>query len=161
MSFSIRNAQKSDMAAVHGLITELAVYEKMPDAVALTVADLERDGFEGQPLFHCFVAEQQQTIVGIALVYDRYSTWQGPAVHLEDLIVTQQARGLGIGKALLQEVVAYGLKKGVQRVGWEVLDWNEPAIKFYEECGATVMRDWDVVQMNREAMEKFLNDADI
>jgi GNAT superfamily N-acetyltransferase len=144
------------MESVHGLITELAVFEKLPNAVDVTIDDLEKDGFGNHPLFHCFVAEVNGTIAGIALVYPRYSTWKGPVIHLEDLIVTQKMRGKGIGKALLKRVVQYGLEKKVRRIGWEVLDWNEPAITFYEDCGATVLRDWDVVQMDEEAMEKFL-----
>ena len=158
MELNIRDAVKSDMQAVHTLITELAVFEKEPDAVQVTVVDLERDGFGENPLFHCFVAEIKNEIVGIALVYPRYSTWQGPYVHLEDLIVTEAMRGKGVGSALLEQVVRYGKEKGVRRIGWEVLDWNEPAIKFYEERGAKVMRDWDVVQLNQEGMEKFLKE---
>lgn len=157
MEFNIREAVKSDMVAVHKLITELAIFEKEPDAVQVTVSDLERDGFGQNPLFHCFVAEANHQIVGIALVYPRYSTWRGPVIHLEDLIVTQNMRGKGVGGALLKQVVQYGVEKKVRRIGWEVLDWNEPAIKFYEDCGANVMRDWHVVQMDEMAMKKFLN----
>ena len=146
------------MKFVHALITELAVFENEPDAVKVTVNDLEKDGFGEKPLFHCFVAVVEKDIVGIALIYPRYSTWRGPVIHLEDLIVTQQMRGKGVGKALLKRVVAHGLDQGVKRIGWEVLDWNEPAIKFYEDCGATVLRDWDVVQMGDEAMKKFLEE---
>lgn len=156
MDFLIRDAVREDMAAVHALITELAVYEKLPDAVKLSVADLQRHGFGDQPLFHCFVAAHKGSIVGIALVYARYSTWRGPVIHLEDLIVTQQMRGKGVGKALLKKVVAYGVAQQVARISWEVLDWNEPAINFYENCGAKVLRDWDVVQMDEKAMKKFI-----
>lgn len=156
MGFSIRQAEETDMQSVHALITELAVFEKEPHAVKVTVQDLERDGFGENPLFHCFVAEVDATIVGIALVYPRYSTWAGPVIHLEDLIVTQKMRGKGIGGALLKQVVAYGVEQKVRRVSWEVLDWNEPAIKFYEDCGANVMRDWHVVQMDEKAMAKFI-----
>ncbi len=156
MEVLIRDAQKTDMKSVHGLITELAVFEKLPNAVEVTVDELEKDGFGHQPLFHCFVAEVEKAVVGIALVYPRYSTWRGPVIHLEDLIVTQSMRGKGIGKALLKRVVEYGLEKKVKRIGWEVLDWNEPAITFYEDCGAIVLRDWDVVQMDEGAMKKFV-----
>ncbi|NKI30841.1 GNAT family N-acetyltransferase [Croceivirga thetidis] len=156
MEFSIREAVRSDMKSVHALITELAVFEKEPEAVKVTIGDLERDGFGEAPLFHCFVADFNGDVVGIALVYPRYSTWRGPVIHLEDLIVTKAMRGKGIGAALLKRVVQYGVAKGVGRIGWEVLDWNEPAIKFYEDCGAIVMRDWHVVQMDDVAMKKFL-----
>ena len=144
------------MPSVHALITELAVFENEPDAVKVTVTDLERDGFGENPLFHCFVAEVELTVVGIALVYPRYSTWSGPVVHLEDLIITEKMRGKGVGSKLLNEVVRYGSEKGVRRISWEVLDWNEPAIKFYEQKGAKVLRDWDVVQLNEEGIQKFL-----
>lgn len=156
MEYTIRSAVQADMKSVHALITELAVFENEPNAVKITVSDLERDGFGENPLFHCFLAEEGQHILGIALVYPRYSTWSGPVIHLEDLIVTQAARGKGIGGALLKRVVEYGIEKKVRRVSWEVLDWNEPAIKFYEDCGANVMRDWHVVQMDEKAMKNFL-----
>ncbi len=158
MDFLIREAVKADMESVHRLVTELAVFEKMPNAVKVTVEELTRDGFGERPLFHCFVAEADSTLIGIALVYPRYSTWNGPVIHLEDLIVTQSMRGKGVGKALLKRVVAYGLEKKVRRLGWEVLDWNEPAIQFYENSGAIVLRDWDVVQMDRTAMIKFMEE---
>lgn len=156
MEITIRDAVRSDMKKVHQLITELAEFEKEPDAVEISVDDLEQDGFGKNPKFHCFVAEANNEIAGIALVYSRYSTWKGPAVHLEDLIVTQKMRGYGIGSKLLKRVVAYGKELGVKRINWEVLDWNEPAIKFYESKGANVLRDWNVVQLNEQGINKFL-----
>jgi len=157
MEITIREALKNDMQSVHALITELAVFENEPTAVKVTIADLERDGFGDNPLFHCFVAEVEGTIVGIALVYPRYSTWSGPVVHLEDLIITEKMRGKGVGSKLLRAVVKYGSEKGVRRISWEVLDWNEPAIKFYEKNGAKVLRDWDVVQLSEDAIQRFLD----
>lgn len=145
------------MALVHSLITELAVFENEADAVKVSIADLQNDGFGKNPLFHCFVAEVAEKVVGIALVYPRYSTWSGPVVHLEDLIVSESMRGKGVGSKLLEAVVKYGHKKGVKRISWEVLDWNEPAIKFYEKNGAKVLRDWDVVQLDEEGIRKFLS----
>lgn len=145
------------MSSVHALITELAVFENEPEAVKVTITDLENDGFGKNPLFHCFVAEVGNKVVGIALIYPRYSTWSGPVVHLEDLIVTESMRGKGVGSKLLEEVVKYGDKKGVRRISWEVLDWNEPAIRFYENNGAKVLRDWDVVQLNEEGIKTFLS----
>lgn len=155
MDVTIRQAKREDMGSVLSLIQELAVFEKEEEAVELTVADLERDGFSGHPLFQCFVAEVDGKTVGIALVYPRYSTWKGPALHLEDLIVTQSMRGKGIGSMLLDKVVAHGKKIGVKRIGWEVLDWNEPAIKFYESKGAHVLRDWDVVQLDEQGIQNY------
>lgn len=156
MDFTIRNAKKEDMPQVLGLIKALALFEKEPDAVEVTVEDLEDDGFGEQPAFQCFVAELNSKIEGIALIYNRYSTWKGKAIHLEDLIVSESERGTGIGTALLDEVIKYSYSLGVKRINWEVLDWNEPAIAFYEKKGANVMRDWDVVQLNEQAIENYI-----
>ncbi len=155
MDISIRKSVVEDMDAVWKLIHELAVFEKEPNAVEITPDDLRRDGFGPQSSFTCFVAETQAEIVGIALVYPRYSTWKGVALHLEDLIVTESVRGLGVGSALLSRVVEYAKSQGVKRVSWDVLDWNEPAIKFYESKGAKVLRDWDVVQLDEQGIRNF------
>ncbi len=154
--YSIRAAAAEDMPQVLHLIQELASFEKEDNAVEVTSEDLIRDGFGDEKLFQCFVAETDDSIVGMALVYPRYSTWKGPVIHLEDLIVTEQMRGSGLGSALLTEVVKYGNSLGVKRISWEVLDWNEPAITFYEKKGARVMRDWDVVQLDEKGMQAFL-----
>lgn len=144
------------MSRVRELIVELAVFEKEPNAVNVTVNDLESYGFGDQPKFTCFVAEGDLEIVGVALVYERFSTWEGPVLHLEDLIVQQTNRGMGIGTALLDRVVTYGDELGVNRISWEVLDWNELAIKFYESKGANVKRDWDVVQLNEKGIKDYI-----
>jgi len=157
MRFRIRNAQKNDMPQVLSLIKELAVFEKEPEAVEVTIRDLENDGFSENPSFHCFVAEVHGKIEGMALVYNRYSTWKGKALHLEDLIVSDVMRGSGIGSALLDEVVKYGHHLGVKRITWEVLDWNEPAIVFYEKKGANIMRDWNVVHLNEQAIKNYIS----
>ena len=152
-----RLATKEDMPRVFELITELAVFEKEPDAVIITIEQLIEDGFGENPKFVCFVVEIEGTIQGMALIYNRYSTWKGEVIHLEDLIVSNAFRGKGLGTVLLDQVVKYGKKKGVKRIGWEVLDWNEPAIKFYELKGANVMRDWNVVQMNEIAIDNYIS----
>lgn len=157
MEFVIRDAVVADMPQVLGLIKELASFEKEDNAVEVTVEDLVRDGFGENVLFHCFVAESDAKVVGMALVYHRYSTWKGPIIHLEDLVVAETMRGTGLGTALLDAVVAYGAKLGVKRINWEVLDWNEPAIAFYEKKGARVMRDWDVVQLDEKGIWNYLN----
>lgn len=144
------------MPAVLSLIQELAVFEKEPDAVVVTVADLERDGFGENPLFHTFVAEMNGEIIGMALYYYRYSTWKGKTIHLEDLIVKEAHRGTGAGLALYTEIIKQGKKDNVRRLEWNVLDWNEPAIRFYEKSGAKVLDDWRVVQMNEEGIKLFL-----
>jgi GNAT superfamily N-acetyltransferase len=157
MNFTIRAATKNDMPKVLNLIKELAVFEKEPDAVEVTLTDLEHDGFCENPAFYCFVAEVNGTIEGMALVYNRYSTWKGKALHLEDLIVSEAMRGTGIGSALLDEVVKYGYQLGVKRINWEVLDWNTPAIEFYEKNGAHVMREWNVVHLNEQAIKNYIS----
>lgn len=157
MTFTIRDATIDDMPQVLKLINELAVFEKEPNAVEVTVADLEKDGFGNNPAFHCFVADINNTIEGMALVYQRYSTWKGKTLHLEDLIVSQALRGFGIGSALLDKVVKYGHSLGVKRINWEVLDWNEPAIVFYEKKGANVMREWNVVHLNEQGINNYIS----
>lgn len=152
----IRKATKADMPRVLELITELAVFEKEPDAVEVTVDELVNGGFETPIQFVCFVAEINDVVEGIALVYNRFSTWKGTILHLEDLIVSQKQRGSGLGTALLDEVVKYGYSLGVKRISWEVLDWNEPAIIFYEKKGADVKRDWDVVHLNEDAIKNYI-----
>lgn len=147
------------MSQVLGLIQELAIFEKEPNAVEVTEEDLIANGFGTEKKFHCFVAEYEDEIVGMALVYERYSTWKGKVVHLEDLIVTKKMRGSGLGTALLDEVVKYGHNLGVKRICWEVLDWNEPAIKFYESKGANVMRDWDVVQLDEDGIQNYIDNV--
>ena len=156
MKFTIRKATKNDMPRVLELNKELATFEKEPDAVIVTVEQLQKDGFSGHPDFTCFVAETEKQVEGIALVFQRYSTWKGNALHLEDLIVNKEMRGSGMGTALLDRVVEYGAEKGFKRISWEVLDWNEPAITFYEKKGAKVLRDWDVVQLNEQGINDYL-----
>lgn len=152
----IRRASKADMPSVLSLITELAVFEKEPDAVIINVEDLQRDGFGENPLFTCFVAEVDGQVEGMALVYFRYSTWKGKTVHLEDLVVREAMRGTGLGSALFKQVIKYAEEQGVKRTEWVVLDWNENAIKFYERSGATLLKDWYLVQMNDKQMQTFL-----
>ena len=152
---SIRKAQPNDMPQVLELIQELAVFEKEPDAVVITAADLVRDGFCENPLFHCFVAEIDQKIVGIALYYYRYSTWKGKTLHLEDLIVKESHRGTGIGFELYSEIIRQGQRDQVRRIEWAVLDWNTPAIDFYKKTGAKVLTEWCVAQMDEDAIRGF------
>lgn len=156
MEYAIRDARPEDMEQVLALVQELADFEKEPDAVEITKEDLVKDGFGETKLFHCFVAETTDGIAGIALVYPRYSTWKGTVIHLEDLIVAEKMRGSGLGTALLDEVVRYGHGLGVKRICWEVLDWNETAIEFYEKKGANVLRDWDVVQLDENGIKNYM-----
>ncbi|MCK8523784.1 GNAT family N-acetyltransferase [Aquimarina sp. D1M17] len=158
MDYIIRDAQANDMAQVLDLIQELANFENEPDAVEVTAQDLVREGFGDRPLFHCFVAETQNGIVGIALVYFRFSTWKGRTVHLEDLIVKESMRGTGIGMALYKEVMQYAKEKGVKRVEWNVLDWNTHAVDFYIRSGAKILDDWRVVQMDEQGLQSFVSE---
>lgn len=153
----IRKALKKDMPCVLDLIQELAIFEKEPDAVVVTVDDLVRDGFSEQPLFQCFVAEVENEIIGMALFYYRYSTWKGKTIHLEDLIVKESKRGTGAGFALYKEIIQQGKAENVRRIEWNVLDWNTPAIDFYEKSGAKVLGDWRVVQMDENGIKNFIS----
>lgn len=155
MEFTIREAERKDMPAVLELIKELAAYENALDQVEIDVAHLEKEGFD-EKNFKCFVADVNGKIEGMALVYFRFSTWKGRTIHLEDLIVREKMRGTGLGSALYKKVIEYSLEIGVKRCEWVVLDWNKPAIDFYERSGAKVFQNWNTVQMDEEAMKKFI-----
>lgn len=157
MSVLIRKGKKEDMPAVLSLIQELATFEREPNAVVVTVDELVRDGFSKNPLFQTFIAEHKDEIVGMALFYNRYSTWKGKSIHLEDLIVKENKRQLGIGNALYQEVLKYAYQEKVRRVEWVVLDWNTPAIDFYKKSGAIILDDWKTVHMTEENLVKYIN----
>ncbi|UAM98149.1 GNAT family N-acetyltransferase [Polaribacter litorisediminis] len=159
MGFIIRKGTAKDMESALDLITELAVFEKEPDAVEITVDDLIKDGFSENPKFNIFVAEEENSIIGIALFYERYSTWKGKTIHLEDLMVTESKRKLGAGKALYTAVLKYAFDNNFNRVAWEVIDWNTNAIDFYKSTGATYLNDWSVVQMNKENLAKFIQNS--
>jgi GNAT superfamily N-acetyltransferase len=156
MSFRIREGQEKDVQSVLNLIIELAVFEKEPEAVEITTADLLRDGFSENPKFKLFVAEQDSVVIGIALFYERYSTWKGKTIHLEDLMVTESKRKIGAGKALYTAVLKYAYENNYNRVAWEVIDWNTNAVNFYESTGATYLNDWSVVQMDKESLKKYI-----
>ncbi len=156
MNYTVREAQKKDMPQVLALIKELARFENESNAVQISVEDLESAGFSGKPLFKCFVVDLDGTIPAMALTYPRFSTWAGPTVHLEDLMVTESMRGTGMGKALYTEVMKHAHNIGVKRVEWVVLDWNTPAIDFYEKSGANILEGWCTVQMDEEGIKKFV-----
>lgn|SRR5690554_1735303 len=152
----IREAIKEDMPQVLNLIKELAIFEKEPDAVEINVEVLEREGLGENALFTCYVAEKEDEIVGVALVYFRFSTWKGRMLHLEDLIVKEDQRGNGIGEALYKKVMEFAYNRGLKRVAWDVLDWNEGAIRFYERSGAKLMKDWRVVHMDEAGLKNYI-----
>ena len=160
MNALIRKAEKKDSLAILNLIKELALFEKEPESVKLKLTDIENDGFGTKPLFECIVAEINERIIGMAIYYPRYSTWNGPTIHLEDLIVSEQYKGKGIGTQLYSNFIKMAFNSGVKRVEWNVLDWNSPAINFYKKSGAKVLDDWRSVQMHRSEMKKYLENKE-
>lgn len=160
MNYIIRRALEEDMNQVHALICELAVFENEPNAVHITKDTLVQYGTGEQPLFTCFVAENKELILGMALVYFRFSTWEGKSLHLEDLIVSSQHRNKGIGMALYNQVMRYAQQEDVNRVEWVVLDWNTNAINFYKKSGVSFLKDWHLVQMNKNQLKTYLKTLD-
>lgn len=153
----IRKAEKADMSGVLALVQELADYEKASHEVIMTVADYERDGFGTQPLFGCFVAEKNGTIVGISLYYWRYSTWKGKRLYLEDIVVSEKERGQGIGKLLFDRTMQEALDENCSGMLWQVLDWNEPALNFYKKYNARIASDWLNASLEASEIKKLLN----
>ena len=138
----IRPAAPEDVSAIHRLIYELAVFEKAPEQFVLTQEKLLEDGFGTSPKYICFIAEQEQTILGMSFCYLRYSTWKGPVLYLEDLIVSESHRRKGIGKALFEFTCDYALAHNYTRLQWQVLDWNQSAIDFYKQFNASFDPEW-------------------
>jgi len=144
----IRKARKEDCPRILELIHELARYERAPEEVTVTLAEMEDAGFGKHPVWEAFVAEVDGTIQGIALYYIRYSTWKGRRIYLEDLIVTESMRGKGLGKLLFDQVLEEMRTKGYNGMVWQVLEWNEPAINFYKRYQATFDPAWVNVSIN-------------
>lgn len=142
MVVQIRRAKKEDCPRLLELIKELAVYEKAPDEVTVTLEHFQESGFGTSPVWWAFVAENESGIQGFALYYIRFSTWKGQTLYLEDLIVTEALRGKGIGSLLFEKIIQEAKEKDYARVSWQVLDWNEPAIKFYKKYNASLDPEW-------------------
>jgi GNAT superfamily N-acetyltransferase len=158
-TITIRRGTEADLPSVHALIVELAIYERAPDEVTNTLADMRRDGFGPAPIFNFFVAEAaEQGILGIALFYTAYSTWKGRMLFLEDLVVTEAARGTGIGRKLFDAVVAEARRTGAHRLKWQVLEWNEPAIGFYQRLGANLDPEWFNGNLTAEQLQAYACD---
>jgi len=138
----IRKGERRDLPAALQLIRELAVYEREPDAVKTTVESMEADGFGPDKVFDFWVCDLAGKIVGIALTYVRYSTWNGRCLYLEDLVVSEPHRGKGYGALLFERVMRETREKGFAQMQWQVLDWNTPAINFYEKYGALMDDEW-------------------
>jgi GNAT superfamily N-acetyltransferase len=164
-SLNLRPATPADIPQILQFIRDLAAYEREPDAVHATEADLLRDGFGETKRFDCLIAEWSEPptdnlqpathnqAVGFALYFHNYSTWRGHAgIHIEDLYVNPEHRGKGIGKALLTRVAAIAVEEGCTRLQWDVLEWNTPAIGFYEQMGATMLMDWRTMRVTGEAL---------
>jgi GNAT superfamily N-acetyltransferase len=149
----IRAAQPHDVGTILKLIRGLAEYEHEPQAAEATEEDLLRDGFGAHPKFHCVIAECEGAPVGFALYFYNYSTWKGrPGIYLEDIFVWPEYRGKGIGKALLLHVARTAVAEKCGRYEWQVLDWNTPAIEFYEDLGAKRMKQWLPMRVEGSAL---------
>jgi GNAT superfamily N-acetyltransferase len=142
MNAAIREATLADCSRILELINELAVYERAPEEVTVTLSEFEDAGFGPKPVWKAFVAEVDAIIVGFALYYVRYSTWKGCRLYLEDFIVTDSHRGKGIGKQLFDTIVLEAHEKGFNGMTWQVLDWNEPALNFYKKYEAGMEAGW-------------------
>ena len=138
----LREAIKEDCVRLMELVNELALYERAPQEVTVTLKEFEDAGFGEKPVWKAFVAQADGLIVGFALYYTRFSTWKGCRMYLEDFIVTEPMRGKGIGKLLFDRVIIEAKEKGYNGITWQVLDWNETAINFYNKYGASVEGGW-------------------
>ncbi|WP_407526759.1 GNAT family N-acetyltransferase [Lacibacter sp. MH-610] len=142
MSIQIRRAVKEDCARLLELVKELALYEKAPQEVTVTIEHFEESGFGKNPVWWAFVAEEDGLILGFALYYIRYSTWKGQRMYLEDILVTESARGKGIGKLLMDQLIVEAKERKLNGIVWQVLEWNEPAINFYKKYNASFDPEW-------------------
>ncbi len=150
----IRAATPADIPAIHRLIVELAIYEKEPDAVQASHADLHHALFGNRPTAECVLAEVEGQAIGLALFFTNFSTWTGkPGLYLEDLFVMPAARGAGLGKALLVHLAGLAVSRGYGRFEWSVLDWNTPAVGFYKALGAKPMSEWTVMRVDGDALD--------
>jgi GNAT superfamily N-acetyltransferase len=156
----LRPATPADVPAILGFIRELAAFEREPDSVVATEADLLRDGWGSTPRFTAIIAEFNGRPAAFALYFTSYSTWRGHhGIRLEDLYVTPSLRGQGIGKALLQRLAQIAVEQGCPRLEWDVLDWNANAIAVYERVGARVMSEWRIMRIDGEALQNLANNV--
>ena len=151
---NIRRAKKEDCHRLMELVNELAVYEKAPEEVTVTLQEFEDAGFGEKPVWKAFVAESDGLIVGFAVYYIRYSTWKGNRMYLEDLIVTESMRGKKVGKLLFDRLITEAKELGFNGMTWQVLDWNEPAINFYNKYKANIEAGWLNASLSKEQLLK-------
>jgi GNAT superfamily N-acetyltransferase len=142
MEIKIRRAVKEDCPRLLELINELALYEKAPQEVTVTLDHFTASGFGEKPVWWAFAAEEDGKIEGFALYYIRYSTWKGQRMYLEDIIVTEKLRGQGMGKLLIERLIEEAKEKKLSGIVWQVLEWNEPAINFYKKFNAKLDAEW-------------------
>lgn len=142
MNINIRKAERDDCVAMMKLVNELAVYEKAPDEVTVSLEHFIESGFGESPCWWAFVAEVNNEIVGFALYYIRYSTWKGQRMYLEDILVTEKMRGKRIGKLLFDALIDEAKTKNFTGIVWQVLEWNEPGINFYKKYDAKFDNEW-------------------
>jgi GNAT superfamily N-acetyltransferase len=155
MSLTVRPAAKADVPTILALIRELATYEREPDAAVATEADLVRDGFGPSPAFHVLLAESEGETIGFAFYFFTYSTWRGRrCLYLEDVFVRPQFRAQGAGLALMRALAREALANDCPRFSWQVLDWNEPAIAFYEKLGAKLQPEWVNFRIEGDALAR-------
>ena len=157
MEINIRSGAKRDLPRVLELIKELALFEKASDQVSNTVERMEQDGFGAYPVYGFFIAEDGQEIVGLSLYYFRYSTWKGKRLYLEDIIVTENQRGRGLGKLLFERTMKFALEQGCSGMMWQVLNWNKPAIDFYKKYNARLDDEWLNGHLEAKEMESFFD----
>jgi len=158
---AIRNAAINDIPVILDFIRRLAEYEREPDAVVATEEDLKRDGFGREPKYRCVIAEWNNAPAGFAFYFYVYSTWMGrPGLYLEDLFVLPEMRGQGIGRALLKHLAQIAVQENCYGMRWQVLNWNEPSIRFYESLGATMLKDWETMRLMGPALVKLAGGPD-
>lgn len=155
----IRSATPNDIPLILELIRELAAYERAPEQAVARPEDLRRDGWGPEPKFRVLIAEWDNKPAGFALFFYNYSTWQGrPGLYLEDLFVRPEFRGKGIGKAVLVHLAQIAVRENCGRFVWQVLDWNQPSIDFYEALGAKKLTEWLTMRVEGEALQALANE---
>ena len=157
MKVLVRKGIKKDIPAVLGLIKELALFEKAPQEVTNTEADMERDGFGENPVFRMLVAESENLVIGIAIYFIKYSTWKGKGVYLDDIVVGEAFRGQGVGVKLFDAVIEDCKLIGAKQLHWQVLDWNETAINFYKKYDACFDDEWINCKLTEQKIINFIS----